>query len=279
MLSLPLGPAVLNLRKDYRPGKAMECRTLDVVSANGRVWGCLKQTTDDPDEASDAWMLFFDIEAVVPKKYDLCEFYYFRHPTLKPGMQPAQGGLLTSASLGRPVPDVYPDAWEYLQTEEGRKLCKTEAEWQALTAAIWATLADGTKIGWNGIGGAPFYVQDLAAGTLRLPDLRGMYAEAAGYDALSVGGVHGDAGREIAASISIGAHYNAGSSGVVTIGGTGALYGQSTINATYLAMGSGTAVGTNRATFSAARVVPTAAKNQPRAWGALACVYLGQPVS
>lgn len=31
--------------------------------------------------------------------------------------------------------------------------------------------------------------------------------------------------------------------------------------------------------FSAARVVPTGAANKPRAWGALACAYLGQPAS
>jgi hypothetical protein len=31
--------------------------------------------------------------------------------------------------------------------------------------------------------------------------------------------------------------------------------------------------------FSANSVVPVAAKNQPRAWGALACVYLGLPAS
>jgi hypothetical protein len=31
--------------------------------------------------------------------------------------------------------------------------------------------------------------------------------------------------------------------------------------------------------FDSARVVPTANKVQPRAWGALACVYLGQPAS
>ena len=29
--------------------------------------------------------------------------------------------------------------------------------------------------------------------------------------------------------------------------------------------------------FNASRVVPTANKVQPRAWGALACVYLGAP--
>jgi hypothetical protein len=31
--------------------------------------------------------------------------------------------------------------------------------------------------------------------------------------------------------------------------------------------------------FDSNRVVPSAAKNQPRAWGSLACVYLGLPAS
>ncbi len=197
--------------------------------------------------------------------YELCEFYFFRHPTLRPGFQPAQGGLLEDAA------SLYPEAWAYLQTVEGQRLCKTESEWQALTRATWATLADGTKVGWNGIGGAPYYVQDLNANTLRLPDLRGMYAEAAGFDSLGVGGVHGDAIRNITgmqgghnsycwAVQTAGAHYLAGPRG-----------GQPDIvtsNANYAQCG-----------FDASRVVPVDAKNQPRAWGALACVYLGTPGS
>ncbi|MDR2051151.1 MAG: hypothetical protein LBQ63_05195, partial [Deltaproteobacteria bacterium] len=124
-------------------------------------------------------------------KYDLCEFYYFRHPTLKPGFQACQGGLLADAATR------YPEAWAYLQTTEGQRLCKTEADWQAMTTATWATLADGTKVGWNGIGGAPFFAPNTGTGALRLPDLRGMYAEAAGYDSLGVGGTHGDGIRDI----------------------------------------------------------------------------------
>lgn len=135
--------------------------------------------------------------------YELCEFYYFRHPTLRPGFQAAQGEILVNAAA------LYPQAWAYLQTAEGQMLCKTEAEWQAMTTATWATLADGSKVGWNGIGGAPYYVQDLAAGTLRLPDLRGMYAEAAGFDSLGVGGVHGDAIRNITGSCVIHYYYGA----------------------------------------------------------------------
>ncbi|MDR2572783.1 MAG: hypothetical protein LBC94_00310 [Desulfovibrio sp.] len=133
------------------------------------------------------------IEEAIPsyEKYDLAEFYYFRHPSLKPGFQPAQGGLVQNAAT------LYPDIWAYLQTSSGQVLCKSEPEWQAMTTAIWHTNADGTTVGWDGIGGAPFYVQDLGAGTLRLPDIRGMYAEAAGFDSLGVGAVDGDRMRQM----------------------------------------------------------------------------------
>ncbi|NCB23723.1 MAG: hypothetical protein EOM56_13000, partial [Deltaproteobacteria bacterium] len=103
------------------------------------------------------------LTVVATSKYEVGEFYYFRHPTLKSGMQPAQGGLISNAAT------LYPQIWAYLQTTDGQLLCKTEAQWQAMTTATWATLADGTTVGWGGIGGAPFYVQDLTAGTLRMP--------------------------------------------------------------------------------------------------------------
>ena len=197
--------------------------------------------------------------------YELCEFYFFRHPTLKPGFQPAQGGLLANAA------ELYPEAWAYLQTTEGRKLCKTEAEWQAMTTATWATLADGSKVGWNGIGGAPFYVLDTANGTLRLPDLRGMYAEAAGFDSLGVGGAHGDAVRNITGRIT--PHNNSAYLGQ----GMGYIEGEAI--RTVPANSTTTQPTGGNWGLDASRVVPVAAKNQVRAWGALACVYLGQPAS
>ena len=88
----------------------------------------------------------------------LGEFYYFRHPSLRTGFAPCQGGILANAVTQ------HPEIWAYLQTAEGQLLLKTEAEWQAMSTATWATLADGTKVGWNGIGGVPYYVQDLATG-------------------------------------------------------------------------------------------------------------------
>lgn len=197
----------------------------------------------------------------------LCEFYFFRHPTLRPGFQPAQGGLLQNAAT------LYPEAWAYLQTTEGQKLCTTEAAWQAMTKATWATLADGSKVGWNGIGGASYYAPNTATGALRLPDLRGMYAEAAGFDALGVGGTHGDAGREILGTFP--AVYGGGAnpapaegisgcfaSTLVGVEGSGPV-SASSVNLIYA--------------FAASRMTPVANKVQPRAWGALACCYLGAP--
>lgn len=191
--------------------------------------------------------------------YELCEFYYFRHPDLKPGFELADGTLLENAA------ELYPRAWEYLQTEAGQKLCISEEEWQAMTQATWATLADGTKIGWDGIGGAPFYAPDLATGSLRLPDIRGMYPECAGFDGLSVGGVHGDAIRQIAGSFD-------GYLDVRTVSGPFAVE-----NWAAGMVGQSVGHSYHGINFTASRVVPTANKNQPRAWGALGCVYLGAP--
>lgn len=222
-------------------------------------------TVGPKDPVADDGVYWLDLtRALQPKdgdRYELCEFYAFRHPTLKPGFQPAQGGLLVNAAT------VYPEAWAWLQTVEGQKLCKTEEEWQALTTATWATLADGSTVGWNGIGGAPFYAPDTATGALRLPDLRGMYAEAAGFDALGVGDTHGDGIRNIRGSFtcndsppSLGVFYRSATAVVAN-------------------KASGNTSTDDRVAFDLSRVIPTTAKTQPRAWGALACVYLGQSAS
>ena len=197
-------------------------------------------------------------------RYELCEFYSFRHPTLRPGFQPAQGGVLQNAA------EQYPEAWAYLQTAEGQKLCKTEVDWQAMSTATWYTLADGTKVGWEGIGGVPYYVQDLNTGSLRLPDLRGMYAEAAGFDSLGAGGVHGDGMREITGALAdVYGSYVRNSYGAISAGASrpAGIAGGMLQNVAWDVY------------FFASRVVPTASVNRPRAWGALACCYLGQRAS
>lgn len=222
-----------------------------------------------PDEVTIKIDSAGKLSVVATSKYEVGEFYYFRHPTLKSGMQPAQGGLITNAATQ------YPQIWAYLQTTDGQLLCKTEAQWQAMTTATWATLADGTTVGWGGIGGAPFYVQDLAAGTLRMPDLRGMYAEAAGFDSLGVGGVHGDMVRNIVGYN--GVHNISGGGFNLTCGGAFDFNGiAGNIGITSPPPGSGSY---KLPRLNVANVVPTGNANKTRAWGALACCYLGQPAS
>ena len=147
-----------------------------------------------------------------------------------------------------------------------------------MSTATWSTLADGTKVGWEGIGGVPYYVQDLNAGTLRLPDLRGMYAEASG-DFLSAGGVHGDAGRELWADIAIGPRFSASQSGATVIDGSGMAKVYAAGTGTYFASGSTNGATAHVMELRASFIAPTAAQNQPRAWGVLACCYLGQRAS
>ena len=202
------------------------------------------------------------------RPFILGEFYYFRHPSLRAGFAPCQGGILANAVTQ------HPEIWAYLQTAEGQLLLKTEAEWQAMSTATWATLADGTKVGWNGIGGVPYYVQDLATGTLRLPDLRGMYAEAAGFDSLGVGGAQGDAIRNFASALVLSDRIYASTDGATT---TGALYMSNIRSSRPFPRDGSASYSGGDLSLDPSRKVPTAAKNQPRAWGALACCYLGQP--
>ena len=304
MITAKIGKAVFTPKKDYQPGDL--CLPLDVVAFNGSLWACLEETRELPAQDSLFWMHLLDggtarvintefpltggrsladdltlalAEAsegdtlvfrkgkwTIAQPYEICQqFYYRRHPTLKTGFAPAHGGLIQDASVK------YPEAWEYLLSEEGQILCKTEAEWQAMTTATWATLADGTKIGWSGIGGAPFYAPNPLTGDLRLPDLRGMFIGAAGFDSLGVGGVHGDATRPVTGYFDMYPNTaltpdTGGVCSYVASTKTGVTSGASA----YKAM---------RIQIDSRNVVPVANANKPRAWGALACVYLGQPAS
>lgn len=233
-----IGPSLPGLAKVGTPGIVMPDGTTITVDATGK------------------------ISAAKVSQYELGEVYYFRHPTLRPGFQPCQGGIITDAATQ------YPDIWAYLQTAEGQLLLKTEAQWQAMTTATWATLADGTTVGWGGIGGAPYFVQDLGVGTLRMPDLRGMYAEAAGFDSLGVGGVDGDQGREIAGEVGKIMFSGYAESGALTITSKGSVSH---------AGGSNTGLAT--IAISSGRTTPTGPAFAPRRWGALACCYLGAPAS
>ena len=194
-------------------------------------------------------------EIVPMQPYELCEIYYFRHPTLRPGFAPCTGSVIEHAD------QAYPLAYEYLQTAEGQLICKTEQEWQTMSTATYYTNASGVAEGWNGVGGVPFFVIDTNAKTIRLPDTRGMYMEAAGLDGLTVGGVHADKIREIEGIVCGWNGYPA--SGAFVLG-------------TYARNAQGNAgAGYAQFSFKASRVVPTGTHAAPRSFGTLACTYLG----
>ena len=199
-------------------------------------------------------------EIVPMQPYELCEIYYFRHPTLRPGFAPCTGSVIEHAD------QAYPLAYEYLQTAEGQLICKTEQEWQTMSTATYYTNASGVAEGWNGVGGVPFFVVDTEAKTIRLPDTRGMYMEAAGLDGLTVGGVHADKVRNASGSV--------GSSGACVFqNATGIIYssGSKCSHIQYNSGGSAYPV----IGIQLSRQIPTGSQTKPRAFGAIACVYLG----
>lgn len=166
----------------------------------------------------------------------------------------ANGALLVGADAAAPA------LWGALQKPENAWRLKTQEEWNILSRAE----------PWNGIGGVPYFVLDVNAKTVRLPDLRGMYAETAGFDGLAVGGVHGDMIRNITG-------YCDWQSNTAFGGQEGALYpDRSTpdgVTPTIRANGS------NGIRLDVGLVVPTGNANKPRAFGVLGCVYLGEAES
>lgn len=200
------------------------------------------------------------LQMVLPKIGDIM---YFLNPTLRQGYQPCYGGVIEN------IDTAYPQAWAFFQTEEGQEMCCSEAEWQEMTQDTWHTLADNTEIGWDGIGGAPKFVLDTTANTLRLPDLRGMIPVAAGGTGNpSVGEAAGDRMRNLYGYIGFTfatADYNGG-----------ALFTPFKNNPSNVSSGN-TAYYFYNNLFNASKVVPTGSDFAPKRFGALPCAWLGIP--
>jgi len=212
-----------------------------------------------------------DLEEIVramvfDARYEIGQVYWFDDEQSRPGMKSCLGGVVEGISQ-------YPRMIEYLQAPWGQARCVTQAEWDDLHVATWHTNADGSKVGWEGIGGVAKFVWDQQADTLRLPDLAGMMPEMIGHDSLGVGEADGDRTRQV-----VGA---AGGGGLVNTDGS--------YNATgvFQWVQSGNVNTPTTTTISKnldlhirlSRVVPTGSSFAPRRWGALACVYLGRPAS
>lgn len=177
-------------------------------------------------------------------------FYTFYERNPPPGWMVRNGALIASASV------VVPDLYLSLQGTNNAWKLVSENEWQAMSQ----------EAPWNGVGGVPYFVLDESADTIRLPDTRGMYLEDAGFDGLLVGGVHGDAIRNILGNIDIYVQSNGSNSG--------ALYGA---YSTLPSGGTGRTHTLEEIYFDAGRSgVPTASVNRPKAFGVLGCVYVGQ---
>jgi hypothetical protein len=133
---------------------------------------------------------------------------------------------------------------------------------EVITEAEWTT--QSTTAG--GIGGVHAYCKD-STGRIRLPDIRGDYMEAAGFDGRAALEWREDAIRNITGSMGYlwvqGGNYT----------GTSALFYANYDNHTY-SSGGGT-VHRNHLKFDASRAVPTANVNRPRAAGYLPVVYVG----
>lgn len=193
---------------------------------------------------------------------------FFEDEMPRPGYVECNAGVVTDFSTR------YPQMAAYLETPWGQaRLVSSLAEYETLHTAIWHTNADGTTVGWQGIGGVAKFWWDKTADTLKMPDLQDMFQGAAG-PSLGVGGVRGDMVRRTQGSLRVlheTAITNDAFAGIITA--TTAEINNYTLSAV-----SGSTYGYN-VDVDNARVVPTGAANTPRSWGALACAYLGQPAS
>lgn len=191
---------------------------------------------------------------------------FFEDEMPRPGYVECNAGVVSNFAA------TYPQMAAYLETPWGQsRLVSSLAEYEALHTAIWHTNADGTTVGWQGIGGVAKFYWDKAADTLKMPDLQDMFQGAAGAS-LGVGGVDGDRGRLIA-----GEYVARSDTGVIGDDASfrSGAFCQSSALKGYQPYGqNGTAYGLR---IDSSRVVPTGPANAPRRWGALACCYLGTP--
>lgn len=193
--------------------------------------------------------------------YPIMQYRWWDDGLIRPGFVPANANIVTDFAAR------WPQAAAYLSTAHGANRCFASlAEYEAAHTATWATLADGSKVGWDAIGGVAKFFWNKAADTLLMPDLTEMTRFMSGAS-LGVGDVQGDATRRLSGSI--------GETSDMSQGYSGSFYKSRGVAGVLYAGGNGWYKTTLN--FSSAYEVPTAAKNQPRSWGALACCYLGVP--
>ncbi len=205
---------------------------------------------------------FNSVQADLQESFVIGEVYYFLRSEPPEGFVPADGRTVSLAD--------YPEAARFFATPEGQAMCISEAEWQSRHNAVYYTSADGVSESWGGVGGVARYA--LNGNTLRVPDLRGMYQEAAGLDGLTVGAVHADRIRNMTGTFN--ADWSTTPAYAVPPTGIFEPYGMTSPS------GIGQLMVDNNGDYivrmNPSRVVPTGSRNAPRAYGTRACVYLGK---
>lgn len=213
----------------------------------------------------DAWQI---LAGMAPWRIGQIEWW--EDELSRPGFVPCNGATIVGVSAK------YPQIMAYLNTTHGfARRFLSLADYNAAHVAIWATLASGATVGWNGLGGVTKFYWDEATDTLYLPDLRGMFRAMAGDGVVgpSAGGVKGDTGRKIYGWFTSRSDVGLTDSAAVTT--TGA-FARSTAFPKRMQAANDTAYSVD---FDSGRVVPIGATFAPRSWGALASVYLGQPAT
>ncbi len=187
---------------------------------------------------------------------------FFEDEMPRPGYVECNAGVVSNFAA------TYPQMAAYLETPWGQtRLVSSLAEYETLHTAVWHTNADGTKVGWQGIGGVAKFFWNKVNDTLKMPDLQDMFQGASG-PSLGVGEVHGDMIRNITGVLAI-----------IDESTAAAATGPFAKDALTKGPPSTDSNSGYTASFVASRAVPTGAANKPRAWGALACCWLGIPAS
>ena len=206
------------------------------------------------------------------------QYQWFQDELSRPGWVPCNGNIVASFSSS-----TWPQMAAYLSTTHGQaRRFSSLADYESAHDAVWATLADGTEISWDNIGGVAKFYWDTSANKLYMPDLTGMFQCMAGFDSLGVGDVQGDTGRKITGRIGDEREVTAylHSFGKVTTPAVDGVYSYTHVSNADVDGGNDRGVNATIAvTFDSGRVVPVGPANAPRRWGALVCCYLGTPAS
>lgn len=235
------------------------------MGADGQLYQALQPSGPDNGGAQPTNNVAFWKRAIAQQQMDpVGGIRFFDDEMPRPGYVECNAGVVTDFSTR------YPQMAAYLETPWGQsRLVSSLAAYETLHVATWATLADGTEVGWEGIGGVTKFYWDKVADTLKMPDLQAMTRFASG-PSLGVGGVDGDRGRQLYG-------HTPGISAASSALGTGCI--RTYVHSAMRGEGRTYADALHRIAIDSSLTTPTGTVFAPKRWGALACCWLGIPAS